>query len=57
MLSAFQNILCLGMYLIADAVGVRSCRGDEKIQWLHTGIAGTLCHDIKQFSVWLVVPN
>ena len=53
MLSAFQNVLCLLMYLIADAVSVRSGCGDEKIQRLHSGIAGTFCHNIKQLSVRL----
>ena len=53
MLSAFQNVLCLLMYLIADAVGVRSGCGDEEIQRLHSRITGTFGHNIKQLSVRL----
>ena len=53
MLSAFQNVLCLLMYLIADAVSVRSGCGDEKIQRLHSRITGAFGHNIKQLSVRL----
>ena len=53
MLSAFQNVLRLLMYLIADAVSVRSGSGNQKIQRLHSGITGTFSHDIKEFSVRL----
>ena len=45
------------MYLIADAVGVRSGCGDEEIQRLHSRITGAFGHNIKQLSVRLVVPN
>ena len=53
MFSAFQNVFRLLVYLIADAVGVCSSCGDEKIQRLHSGIAGALCHNIEQLSVRL----
>ena len=53
MLSAFQNVLCLLMYLIADAVSVRSGSGNQEIQRLHSGITGTFSHDIKELSVRL----
>ena len=32
-----------------------ACRGNKEIQRLHTGIAGALCHNIKQLSVGLRV--
>ena len=53
MLSAFQNVLCFLVNFIADAVGVRSGCGNQKVQWLHSGIAGTFGHNIKQLSVRL----
>ena len=43
------------MGFIADAVGVCSSRGDEKIQRLHSGISGSLGHNIKELSVGLSV--
>ena len=52
-LSAFQNVFRLLVYLIADAVGVCSGCGDEKIQRLHSGITGAFGHNIKQLSVRL----
>ena len=52
-LSAFQNVLCLLMYLIADAIGIRSGCGNQEIQRLHSGIAGAFGHNIKQLSVRL----
>ena len=53
MLSALQNVLCLLMNFIADAVGVRSGSGNQKIQRLHSRIAGAFGHNIKQLSVRL----
>ena len=53
MLSAFQNVLRLLVYFIADAVGIGSGGCDKKIQRLHSGIAGAFCHNIKEFSVGL----
>ena len=57
MFSAFQNVLCFLVNFIADAVGVRSGSGNQEVQRLHSGIAGTFGHNIKQLSVRLVVPN
>ena len=34
------------MYLIADALCIISGGGDQEIQWLHSGITGTLHHNI-----------
>ncbi len=53
MLSAFQDILCLHVSLIADGVGIRSGSSDQEIQRLHPGIAGALGHNIKELSVRL----
>ena len=53
MLPAFQNVFRLLVNFIADAVGVRSGCGDEKIQRLHSGIAGAFGHNIKELSVRL----
>ena len=53
MLSAFQNVLCFLVNFIADAVGVRSGSGNQEVQRLHSGIAGTFGHNIKQLSVRL----
>ena len=55
MLSAFQNVFRLLMYLIADAVGIRSGCGNQEIQRLHSGIAGTFGHNIEQFPIGLRV--
>lgn len=41
------------MGFITDAVGVCSSSGDEKIQWLHSGISGAFCHNIKELTIWL----
>ena len=57
MFSAFQNILRFLVDFIADAVGIRSGCGNQEIQRLHSGIAGTFGHNIKQFPIGLVVPN
>ena len=43
------------MNLIADGLRIVAGRGDEKIQRLHTGIAGALGHNIKELAVWLGV--
>ena len=53
MLSALQNVLCLLMNFIADAVGVRSGCGNQEIQRLHSRITGTFGHNIKQFPIEL----
>ena len=55
MFSAFQNVICLLMYLIADAVSVRSGSGNQEIQRLHSGITGAFGHNIKELSVRLRV--
>ena len=43
------------MDLIADGLRIIAGRGNEKIQRLHTGIAGAFGHDIKEFAVGLGV--
>ena len=43
------------MDLIADGLGVISGGGNKEVQRLHTSVAGTLGHNIKQLSVWLCV--
>ena len=53
MFSAFQNILCLLVDFIANAVGIRSGCGDQEVKRLHSGITGTFGHNIKQLSVRL----
>ena len=55
MFSAFQNILRFLVDFIADAVGIRSGCGNQEIQRLHSGIAGTFGHNIKQFPIGLRV--
>ena len=55
MLSALQNVLCLLMNFIADAVGVRSGCGNQEIQRLHSRITGTFGHNIKKLSIRLRV--
>ena len=52
-LPAFQDVLRLLVRLIADGVGIRPCCGDQEIQRLHPGIAGTFCHNIEQLPVRL----
>ena len=51
--SAFDDVQRLLMHLVADAFGVVSGSGDEKVKRLHTGIAGPLRHDIVELPVWL----
>ena len=53
MFSTLQNVLCFLVNFIADAVGVRSGCGNQKVQWLHSCIAGAFGHDIKQLSIRL----
>ena len=43
------------MDLITDGLRIITGRGNEKIQWLHTGIAGAFGHNIKQLPVRLRV--
>ena len=51
--SALNDVQRLLMHLVADAFGVVPGSGDEKVQRLHTGIAGPLRHDIVELPVWL----
>ena len=53
--SALDDVLCLLMYLVADAVCVRACCCDKEKQRLHSCIARTLCHNIIELSVRLGV--
>ena len=53
--TTLDDVLCLLVDLIADGLGVVACRGNKEVQRLHTSIAGTLGHNIKQFSVRLRV--
>ena len=50
-LSAFQDILCLLVRLIADGVGICPRCGDIKEQGLHPCVTAAFCHDIKQSPV------
>ena len=50
-----DDVLGLLVDLIADGLRIVAGRGDEKIQRLHTGIAGALGHNIKEFPVRLGV--
>ena len=45
--TAFDNVLCFLVDLIADGLGIISGCGNKEVQWLHTSIAGTLGHNIK----------
>ena len=51
--ASLQDVLGLLVCLIADGAGVRSSRRDEKVERLHPGVAGALCHNVKQLSVRL----
>ena len=53
--SALYDVLCFLVDLIADGFRIVARRGNKKIQRLHTGIAGTLGHNIKQLAVRLRV--
>ena len=48
-------ILAIILYKTRFGLRVRSCRGNQKIQWLHSRIARTLGHNIEKFSVGLCV--
>ena len=54
-LTACDNIQCLLVGFIADGMGIRPGCGNEKVQRLRSGIAGTFGHDIKQLPVRLRV--
>ena len=41
------------MRFIANGVCIRSCRRDEKVQGLHTGIARAFRHNVEEFSIRL----
>ena len=53
--ATFDDVLGFLVNLIADGLGIVACRGNKKVQRLHTSITGTLGHNIKQFSVRLRV--
>ena len=53
MLAPGENVLRLGMLLIADAGAVIACGGDDEVQRLLAGGAGALGHHIEQLSVGL----
>ena len=50
-----QNVLGLLVCLVADGAGISASGGDEEIERLHPGVAGTFGHDIEQLSVGLGV--
>ena len=52
---ARQNVGGLGMILITDAVAVCTCRGDQEVERLGTGITGALGQHIHQIAVGLCV--
>ena len=54
-LSSFKDILCLLMHLPANAVTISACCRDQKEKRLLSRVAGTVCHNIVQQSVWLGV--
>nr|DAV87625.1 MAG TPA: hypothetical protein [Caudoviricetes sp.] len=55
MLAAVKNVQCLLVCLIADGLRIRSGCGDQKVERLHSCIAGAFGHNIKQLSVRLGV--
>ena len=52
-LPSVHNIQRLGVQFIADALLIRSGRGDNKKQRLLTGIAGAFGHNVIEFPVRL----
>ena len=50
-----DDIFCFLVDLIADGFGIVAGRGDEKIQRLHSGVAGAFGHNIKELAVRLGV--
>ena len=53
MFTSFDNILSLGMHLVADAVFIGTGSRNDEIQRLLSGRAGALGHDVEQLSVGL----
>ena len=51
--ASLDDVLGLLVDLIADGLRIIAGRGDKKIQRLHTGIARTLGHNIKELTVRL----
>ena len=54
-LPSSNDVLGFLVYLITDGLCIVACRGDKEIQRLHTGIAGTFGHNIKELAVRLGV--
>ena len=52
-LAPFENVLRLLVLFVADGIGVRACRRDQKIQRLHSCVAGAFCHNVKELPVRL----
>ena len=52
-LPAVQDVQCLGMQLVADALLVGTGRGDQEVQRLFTGVTGAFGQDIVELAVGL----
>ena len=52
-LTSGQQVKCLHVKLVTDALLVRAGRGDQEEQRLFTGVTGTFGKDIVEFPVWL----
>lgn len=52
-LPAVKNVLRFLVNLIADGVCIISSSRDQKVERLHSGIAGAFGHNIKELSVRL----
>ena len=54
-LASLDDVLGLLVDLIADGLRIVAGRGNEKVQRLHTGVAGAFGHNIKELAVRLGV--
>ena len=49
-----SEVIAMGeMCLIADRVRIRPGGGNQEIEWLHTCVTRSLCHNVKELSVRL----
>jgi len=55
--AALQNVLGLLVCFVADGADVGASGGDEKIEWLHPGVAGAFGYDIEEFPVGLALQD
>ena len=53
MLAPFEDVHCLGMYLVANAVFIRTSGCNDEIERLLARRAGALGHDVEQLAVGL----